>query len=417
MFSVLFIAMRIGYGILHPFYEKWFIGLFEQSVPYGLSFVMFALPTIGLIVGLILLCDISEILSSIVAGRLLPRVKNHLSAILYKYINQQSMSYFLSRYPGKMATQVNYVAGGFILPDFLIVFTSLAILIMGTSMTLALDWRIAIIMGGALAFRLAYGLWRMFPMNKSAKDASEASSTLSGKLIDSVSNFNIVKLFAGAKKEEKHVTPHRKTHVKTQVRQRFMQRLFWAVPSVGYTFLFGGIMLICASMYQNGDMRISEIVFTLAMFWAITNQINRLVDLIPNFTDVFGSAQQSYHELVKPIEITDAPNAMPLQVTNGMIEIRNLSFKYNNASAKNDGKDADRIGCAGPARRSGGGRAPVALPSTSSQKYRVKTVLSDFSITISPGEKVGLVGSSGAGKTTLVNLLMRLYDPTHGEIL
>jgi ATP-binding cassette subfamily B multidrug efflux pump len=96
---------------------------------------------------------------------------------------------------------------------------------------------------------------------------------------------------------------------------------------------------------------------------------------IPKILDSWASANQAYRELVQPILVVDIPNAPKSNIKNGKIELKNISFKYNK-----------------------------------------RKVLDDLSLTISPGEKVGLVGSSGAGKTTLVNLLMRFYDPGKGAI-
>lgn len=373
--SFLFLIYRVIDGLIFPFFNKWFLGLFEKQLPAGTDFVQFALPTIFWVIAMILSLDVMEITTSTISGRVNPKIRNHLSNVLYDYIHQQSMTFFSSRYPGKIATQINYVSSGFIFMDIISMFVAIIILFIGTSAMFSMNYKIAIMMCGVLVFRLLYGLWRMKPMSQSAKDASEASSSLSGKLIDSVSNFSIVKLFAGRKREEKHINPHREKHVSLVIRQRFMQRLFWAVPSVLNTILFGIILFTCVSMYESGEIKVSEIVFTIGIYWTITSQIHRIVDMIPNLTDVIGSAQQAYKELIQPIEIIDFPDAPNLKIKKGEIKIKNVYFKY-----------------------------------------KKKLVIDNLSLIVHAGEKVGIVGTSGAGKTTLIHLLMRFYDPTKGEI-
>ena len=374
--ALFFMLMRVGYGISGPFSEKWFVALLEHHVPEGLSLMSYAWPTIALIIGITLACDAFEITAFTLSAHWRPKVQNHISEILNDYVHAQSMSFFTSRMPGKINTQIGYVAGGFqTIGDFTHIISAFIVIFFNLGMVLSLNASIAFVLVGTFVFRLIYSIWRAKPMNLASKAASESSSSLSGKLIDSISNFSIVKLFAGGGHEHKYMLDPRSKYIKNRIYTSYMQRLFWSVPSVLNTFLFGVILVLCILMFKSGEMKISEIVFTISTYWVSASAIANIVDRIPDLVDVIGSAQQSYHELIKPIEVPDAVDAKDLIVKNGAINISGVSFKYKR-----------------------------------------KMILNNFSLKISAGEKVGLVGGSGAGKTTLVNLLMRFYDPTKGLI-
>jgi ATP-binding cassette subfamily B protein len=335
-----------------------------------------ALPTIILIVSLYLTQSALNIARSVLFSRWRPRVANHLAQTLNDYVNSQSMSFFTTRMPGKISSHINYISGGcFILEDFVRIFVFVVVVLLNVGLVLSINQGVAIILGVSFVLRLAYGVWRMKPMNQASKTASESSSSLAGKVIDSISNFSIIKLFVGAKKEKNYLESARGQYIRDSIRVGFFQRMFWGPPIFLWDIIFGLTMLLCVDLYMSGAMVVSEIVFTLSVYNMVMEYIDTIVDKIPNLVDVIGSAQQSYKELIKPIEITDAPGAAGLNVVKGAIEIKNVTFKYGQ-----------------------------------------KKVLDNLSLSIKPGEKVGLVGPSGAGKTTLVNLLMRFYDPSKGAI-
>jgi ABC-type bacteriocin/lantibiotic exporter with double-glycine peptidase domain len=281
LFTFLLISVRVAYGLLWPFYNKWFIGLFERPLPPDMTFLEFAMPTILLIVGLMLAANAVDVIQNTLQGRSNMWARNNISVVLYRYVNQQSMMFFYARYPGKIAKQIQYICEGYFPRRIFNIVAAILVLIIGTGFTLMLDWRISGLIGAALVFRLIYGLWRMMPMNKAAHVTSDASSSLSGVNIDSISNFSIVKLFAGAKREEKHAHGYREKFVTANLYQRFAERLFWVIPMFITTLLFGVVLLVCIIRYQSGDMTVAEVVFAQSIFWTVMNQIDGIVDAIP----------------------------------------------------------------------------------------------------------------------------------------
>ncbi len=364
-------------GMWFPMTQRWFIALFEYPVTGMQEFVMHALPTLLIIIGLEMSFTLGATLRDMYFSRLSPIIKNQISEILTEYTQNQSMSFWTGRMAGKINSQINYVSDGvFIVNRLFRVSALVLIMLLNVGLLIGINRYVAMILGGVFAFRLVYSLALMKKMHNASKQASESYSTLSGKLVDSLSNFSIVKLFAGAKKEREYLRAPRAKRIRDAIYSSYVQRLFWAVPSIVWDIMYGATLFLCVYLFVRGEMKLSEIVFTTSVYFSVMGSIGAIVDMIPEIVDKIGSAKKSYDELIIPIDVQDAPNAPALVVTRGKIEFKKVWFKYKN-----------------------------------------KWVLRDFNLTINPGERVGLVGASGAGKTTLVNLLMRFYDPARGEIL
>ena len=375
-YAILFMCVMSD-GVLFPNYQRWFIALFEQTPPAGQSFVEFALPTILLITGLFILWDICLILRGMLHGRWQPIISNQISDVLNDFVQHQSMSFWTGRMAGKINSQINYVQTGFsVIMNFLEIFGSILMILINVGLILEINSYVALIFAIVFVFRLVYGLALMKPMSNSAKTASEENSSLAGKIVDSISNYSVVKLFAAADAEREYLKPARKKTIKTRIYSFFIQRWFWGLPNFVWDIAFGITMLLCVILFSNGNILVSEIVFTMSVFFNVMGMISRIIGQIPDVVEKLGSAKKSYDELNVELSVRDVENAPDLMVSHGKIEFKNVWFKYKR-----------------------------------------KWVLRDFDLTIKPGERVGLVGPSGAGKSTLVHLLMRFYDPTRGEIL
>ena len=364
-------------GVLFPNFQRWFIALFENPVPASLTFIQHAMPVIIMITSLLLLIDISALLREMFLGRWAPKVKNRISVVLNDYVHSQSMSFWMGRMTGKVHSQIMYVADGFrAVDEFWRIICLFAVIAINVSLIFSINFYVAVIFGFVFVFRAIYS-WRMVkPMTRASKDASAAASDLSGRNVDSISNFSVVKLFAGARREREYLEPARQKTIKTMIHSLFVQRFFRGVPIIIWDICYGTTLFLCAWLYMRGEITVAEIVFTNSVFFTVMGTIGQIMNQIPVLTDKLGAAAKAYSELVVPVSVVDALNATALRVTCGEIEFRNVSFRYKR-----------------------------------------KWVLRNFNLKIECGERVGIVGPSGAGKTTLVNLLMRFYDPTYGEIL
>lgn len=307
------------------------------------------------------------------------RANNRISAELYNYVFHQNMDFYANSMPGKIGSQINQISETFpaaisLLGDGL---ATLMLFVVSFAALFQIGWQFVALIMGVVAFRVVWGCATYKYAMRAAAARARAMNTLQGRLLDVLSNFSAVKLFARAQWEQRAVMPERTEFERAGRNANYKSRLFWAPGNVVVDwFGFGMLILLCGYMYATAAVTLADVSFVLALFGSLSGMSFNLIMLIKEFVNTWGNAVGSYSVLVQPIVLRDVPNAATLRVPRGDIEIRNLSFKYTD-----------------------------------------KMILENLSLHIHAGERIGLVGSSGAGKTTLVNLIMRLYDPTDGAIL
>ena len=363
-------------GIFWPYAQQKFIHMFEESVPMGMSLIRYAFPTIAWIVGVYILLDLIQIFGNFLWTKNAPKIRNQISETMTTYVHNQSMKFWTSKMSGSINSQIGYISDGTWAFNICTqIVGRIIIVIINGVMLFDLNKYVAYLFTVAFVIRALY-MWKMKKrIKKTSEDASAASSTLSGKLVDSFSNYAIVKYFAGAKKEEQALKEPRMKMLKARFLAAYVQRLSWSLPVLLWDVLYGMTMLLCILLYQRGQMQVSDVVYTTTVYMVVMGSIGMIINQIPDVITHFADAKKAYSKLVMPIAITDKPNAPDLVVKKGVIEFKHIAFGYRN-----------------------------------------RPVLKDLFLRIKSGERVGIVGSSGAGKTTLVNLLMRFYEPKHGQI-
>jgi len=373
---VMVLAIFAG-GIIWPNFNRWIVALFEHPVPEGMSFIVYAMPTILLITFLNIFLTASNLLHQTISSHLWPRITNQISEVLTTYTHKQSMAFWAGKMSGSINTQINYIneglSGG--LSELWFCVGRLAVILVNGLLLLAINKWVAYLFVFSLFFRIIYA-YRMRSRVKNASEASSgAHSALTGKLVDSFSNYSIVQLFAGADKERKILETPREKRIQTQMYSRYTMRLFWAIPGLLWDLLFEMTIFFCCVLYQHNQISVSEIIFTISVYIQVMGSVSTLINQFPDIIDKLAAAKKAYKELVVPLDIVDKDRAKPLRIKHGAIEFSHVYFKY-----------------------------------------RKRYILKDLSLVINPGERVGIVGASGAGKTTLVNLLMRFYEAQHGSI-
>lgn len=372
------VLVMFSSGVIWPNFQRWIVALFESPVPADVTFIRYAIPTILLITFLNMMLTASELTRDVISSHIWPRLSNQISEVLTTYTHKQSMTFWAGKMSGSINTQINYITEGLTggISELWYCVGRLGVILINGMLLLSVNKWVAYLFVFALFFRIIYAYRLRGRVKKASEAASGARSSLSGKLVDSFSNYQIVKLFAGADKEQKILETPRQKHVEAQMYSRYTQRLFWAIPGFLWDLLFGATIFLCCILYQQGQMLVSDIIFTISVYIQVMGSVGMLINRFPDIIDKIAAAKKAYRELVVPLSILDKEGAKKLKINRGGIEFNNIYFKY-----------------------------------------RDRYVLKNLHLSIKPGERVGIVGVSGSGKTTLVNLLMRFYEPQHGNIL
>jgi ATP-binding cassette subfamily B multidrug efflux pump len=141
-------------------------------------------------------------------------------------------------------------------------------------------------------------------------------------------------------------------------------------------------------LWTRGQVSVGTVAMALPLAWQIVNISGWVAWQVTAIFENIGVVQEGMMTIARPITLTDQPQAQALAVTRGEIAFEDVRFHYGRTIA---------------AREEG--------------RPHPHAVLEGFSLTVRPGEKVGLVGRSGAGKSTVVNLLLRFFDLEGGRIL
>ncbi len=309
-----------------------------------------------------------------------PNIKKHIVLILMNKMMDHSHSFYQRQFAGDLTTRISDIAIS--VPDILriVIDRLLACLLM-------LVFVLYNISRIHMKFTIALGLWvilflgisivLVFRNQNLAYDVADARAKVIGSIVDILTNMASIRFFARKSFEMGYLSRHLADSVaKDQRRDWFFLKLhafqacsFWLFQAVCFWWLLNGLV---SKTMSPGDF---VLILTLNLhiienFWNIAKDMR-------DFWEKIGNIIQGLAIIESPIDIEDEPNAHDLIVTRGEIVFDNVQFQYHNAESLFEHK----------------------------------------SVIIKPGQKVGLVGYSGSGKSTFVNLILRLFDVTQGKIL
>src|SRR5215210_1657352 len=358
----------------------WFVDLLARSTPERL-FAEHGLQ-LALIAALILIVrPVVNVSNDVVTNQILvPQTTNMVRWRTHLYTLGHSLSYFQSDFAGRIGNRITQ-CGPAIRELAVTILDSLLYVAIFAVTALGLFTSISLILAAPMAVWIAAYVALMRYFVPRAQGASfynaEARSVAVGRIVDSYTNILTVKLFARAEEERSAVRRALEAWTRSFLDLFRLITTTDGLLSVMNSMLIATTGGLCAYLWTHGAMTSGQAATGLALVMRIVAMSGWVMQTVRGVFENVGVIQESMETIARPHAIVDAPGAKPLEVPRGEVRFENVSFHYG----REDG------------------------------------IIDDLSFTIRPGEKVGLVGASGAGKTTIASLMLRLHDLEGGRIV
>jgi ABC-type multidrug transport system fused ATPase/permease subunit len=299
--------------------------------------------------------------------------------ILINHITQHSHSYFIDRFAGSVLNKVSNVVRAAVRFAIDFLWTHLNAFV-SFAITYIFIVRIDLLSGMiflALIIVLILINKKLIPKKRTlSKEAAAANTKLKGVTVDLFTNATAMRQHATVSKEVLNIGSHTQSF-KDKIGSSWMYSEKIMIINSVILFLFGLLMFyILITRWSIGDITTGEFIFVIALVSQISGTLIFVGRAFNETATALGEAEEGLEDILVPHEITDSNDAKKLKISSGGIIFDRVSFKYDE-----------------------------------------NHVFKNFSLKIKSGERVGLVGSSGAGKTTFVSLLLRQHDIHSGGIL
>ena len=296
------------------------------------------------------------------------------------YVLRHSLSYFQNDFAGRIANKVQQMGPAIrdVMTQFIGSVMYVAVFIVSTTIMLtSADGVLIVPMLLWVALYIAI-LWVFIPrVQKRSLRLSESQSHMVGRIVDSYTNIMTVKLFARRQYEDDFVLGSLHRHSGRILAKNIQIFLMNTTLSLANNVMIGAIFVLSLWLWAKGQITPGAVAMILPLVIQVHHQMHWIMWELTGIFEWIGTAQESMQTISKPHRVTDESAAKPLHVSQGEIRFENVAFHYGKTSG----------------------------------------VIDDLDFVIPGGQKVGLVGHSGAGKSTIANLLLRFYDLAGGRIL
>jgi len=323
---------------------------------------------------------LSGLNSALLHNAILPNFGTLIRWRTHNHVLRQPVGWFEGDFAGRLANRIMQTppaAGDAVFQTFDAVSFSVVTLIGSAWMLAAADsWLILPLLIWFCLYVVLVN-WTMRRAGPAAKAASDARSAVTGRVVDAYTNIHSVKMFAHHDRElsyAKEAIEYARVTFSREMRVITRMDVMLTALNGGLIVAVTGFVLL---LWYHGQATVGEVAASTALVLRLNNMTHWIMWATTNLVQALGVVSEGMETIAQPVTLVDANGAKPLILREGEVKIEGVSHHYG--------------------RGSGG--------------------LRGVDLTIAPGEKIGLIGRSGVGKSTLVKLMLRFYDCEGGRIL
>ncbi len=307
-------------------------------------------------------------------------VTGDLRRDLFRHLTGHSPGYFAERLPGMLTSRVTATSNAMFTAENMFVFNVLPPCA-ATVAAIALVCTISLPMAGTLAVIGGIMVCVMFHLAAAGRplhhDFANKAAVVDGEMVDVVSNMPLVRAFGGILREHRRFDATIDRELDARKRSLFYLEKLRILHAVVTTTLTLGLLAWAILLWNDGEATTGDVVLACTLSISVLSATRDLAVALVDITQHLARLAEAVATLLVPHQLRDHPEAEPLVRCGASVKFERVSFRYD------DGQQ----------------------------------IFEDFSLSFKPGERVGLVGHSGGGKSTLFALLQRFYDVQTGRIL
>ncbi len=314
----------------------------------------------------------------IITAKITPKIRTIVIRDVFDYVNKHSIAYFSEEMAGNISNKVQQLQGGVteLFHHSLDSVWSICYAFIGVVVLSSVSLWLTPVFVLWVVMMISLGFFLGKKLHKLSKDSSNKQSLANGMIIDSIANYSEIKSFSNFKFERLNLLKALRMLRRSETKEESGRAIIIFIQHTVIVISFLLFMIYSAWLLKNEILNPTDFIFVNGLFTTMSGVVFGITYSYNQLSRIVGKINSALETLAIDPEIVDSPNAKKLKTKKADICFDNVSFAY---------KDNRKI-------------------------------FNNLNVKIKAGEKVGLVGASGAGKSTFIKLLARYFDVKNGCI-